>query len=697
MGRRRATKDQQPALSGAVGGPATGSGLNFQVDFAIGQALDAISQALTDPIGNFQISMEPRILTSDRHVTRWDVRLSHPDRVTEVKLKPRRADIVEWLRRVEVGVQQDADLSFEFSYGRGASSLIAAIETLCRLAKEANGSAATFNGLVAVEEIPDIDTVFGCLKTEPHMSLLRLRVTPIDSESLRRDIQFRLRHLVSQRDSTRLYEFLFAKFHKAIEHRATYNIHDLIKEGSNAQIEFFAPTRSLPQHIEPVVSSAICILQYCESGLPVEVLAAGAGSTEREINDSLSKHIGTCGLSKEGECWKIGQVRPLLAPDDSLRHIARALRQLLEFISANKKNALGWCQVPNAIALAKVCESEDHELVSSLFWKLDKLLKRTGNKRLVLEVANISLAAARRPPRTETKTKGEAVALICGRAWVYQRIGRLVEARADGERSRQLGADIGWSRNTAFCLKCLGRLLRMEAEQYKRNEEEFGELLDLSINYLERAIVSFKGATELSRAERSAEVGDCQSLLGRAHLVAGNLLKARLAAREAIDRVRDIASKDYADLQILLGELAYAEGHADAAVDYFDAAIRAAGTSDPERSEIAARALFQKGQATESRKAFDQAAEIWGKLEEDERAHDASWRSMVLDGRVPAGAQRVLKGESASVSVEVIRLHEAGLAELGSSRGRRSEPGQEYWQELLPDAKKMVAVRHIEW
>ena len=67
--------------------------------------------------------MEPRLVTTDRQVTRWDVRLSHPERMTEVKLRPRRADIVEWLDRVDSGTQQDADIIFELSYGRGAGSL----------------------------------------------------------------------------------------------------------------------------------------------------------------------------------------------------------------------------------------------------------------------------------------------------------------------------------------------------------------------------------------------------------------------------------------------------------------------------------------------------------------------------------------------------------------------------------------------
>ena len=381
MGNKKAT------LSGAVGGPGTGSGLNFQVDFAIRQALEAISQALADPIQDFQISMEPRVVTTNGNVTRWDVRLSHPERVTEVKLRPSRADIVEWLECVELGTQQDADLRFELSYGRGAGPLVTAIENLCRIANEADSDIHRFNDLVAVEHSPAIEAVLQCLRTQPQLSLLRVHVAPIDPESLKREINFRLRYLVQEPDRRRLYDILFAKFHRGIEQRATYHVRGLIKESNAAKIEFVVPPTSLPpQSIAPIVSSVVYILQHCETALPTEVLAAGIDCTEEEIDHSLSTHIGAAGLSTDEGCWQVGRIKPLLVHDNGLRFIARALRQLLEFISTHRKSNLGWRQVPNAIALAKVCQSEDSELVSALFWRLDKLLKRTGNKRLVLEV-----------------------------------------------------------------------------------------------------------------------------------------------------------------------------------------------------------------------------------------------------------------------------------------------------------------------
>jgi len=113
---------------------------------------------------------------------------------------------------------------------------------------------------------------------------------------------------------------------------------------------------------------------------------------------------------------------------------------------------LGRRQVPNAIALAKACESHAPELMAGLFWALDKALKQTGNKRLVLEIGERSIAAAKRC-KSETAVKGKAVALICGLSWALQRIGRLNEARAAGEMSLELGEALRWDRNTAFCYK----------------------------------------------------------------------------------------------------------------------------------------------------------------------------------------------------------------------------------------------------
>src|SRR5207249_6524500 len=123
---------------------------------------------------------------------------SHPDMVTEAKLRPKRQEILEWLDRVELGTKQTKERVFELSYGRGAGALLGTIERLCRIATEANGDSEIFSRLVNLERTADFDLVLAHLKTDPHRSLLRVRMNPFDPGSLRRDLQFRLRHLVRE-------------------------------------------------------------------------------------------------------------------------------------------------------------------------------------------------------------------------------------------------------------------------------------------------------------------------------------------------------------------------------------------------------------------------------------------------------------------------------------------------------------------
>ena len=118
--------------------------------------------------------------------------------------------------------------------------------------------------------------------------------------------------------------------------------------------------------------------------------------------------------------------------------------------------------------------------------------------------------------------------------------------------------------------------------------------------------------------------------------------QAEKAAREALQLLTDETSKDFADLQILLGDLS-ARRDAELARSYYDKAIEVAGVADAERSEIAARAYYRRGRVLKSAASLDKAAEIWERLEEDGNAADARWHSLVLSGKVPTEAQAVLE------------------------------------------------------
>jgi len=236
----------------------------------------------------------------------------------------------------------------------------------------------------------------------------------------------------------------------------------------------------------------------------------------------------------------------------------------------------------------------------------------------------------------------------------------------------------------------------MEAEQNRDNLEEFRRLIELSIDFLEKAISLFTSITE-SNLDRTGEQGDCLSLLGRTHYVAGNHALADKAATQAANLLTDDTSKDYADLQILLGDVA-ARRSAEEASGYYDTAIRVAGIADAERSEIAARAYYQKGRVLNLATSLDKAAEIYDRLEEDLHAANARWHSLLLSGRVPKEGREHLNTAKPEVRVEAMRLYEAAMTDLPSgSRGRRSRVPSSYWKDLVETAEKNVAIRKNDW
>ena len=162
----------------------------------------------------------------------------------------------------------------------------------------------------------------------------------------------------------------------------------------------------------------------------------------------------------------------------------------------------------------------------------------------MLKVARRSIQASKAPGRQRAQVEDEAVAAICGVSWVYQRTERLAEALTEAERSLDLGLDIYWDRNTAFCHKCIGRLKRMEAEA-TQDDRQRTALLKESFELLSQAI------DEFTKLGLEAEVGDCYSLLARTHFVDDDRQAARNAIAEADDRLVDPTTKDFLDLQIL--------------------------------------------------------------------------------------------------------------------------------------------------
>jgi hypothetical protein len=92
--------------SGAVGGPATGGGVKYQVDVTSYLALDLIARVLrVEPTARQFLVVEPRLVFEDG-VTRWDIRVTPDFEIFEAKLSPSKRDINDWLKRVVDGFRQ---------------------------------------------------------------------------------------------------------------------------------------------------------------------------------------------------------------------------------------------------------------------------------------------------------------------------------------------------------------------------------------------------------------------------------------------------------------------------------------------------------------------------------------------------------------------------------------------------------------
>jgi tetratricopeptide (TPR) repeat protein len=407
-------------------------------------------------------------------------------------------------------------------------------------------------------------------------------------------------------------------------------------------------------------ASALTVLQVCPHGVPFSVLAQALACSQQDLEKDLASLVVKKILAVESGLYSL--TSPPSSPNltRATDVLSRTLEELLAFIEVRRGDDAARSQVLNAVELAKKCAPSRPTVVVNVFRILDKLLKRRGDKRFILDVAELSLDAAQRATRTRQVIEGEAHALICGRSWVFQRVGRLAEARVAAERSLRLGDDIGWDRNTAYCKKCIGRLYRLEAERAQGKQK--AALLSQSIAFLKDAIERFGKMGDFGPTH--PEVGDCYSLLGRTYLVAGQTSEAEKAVRQAHRLIPDRGSKDYLDLAILSGDLQVVRGDRRTAASFYDEALHLRENEDPEISEMCARAYMARGRNNEgtgeqqgAESDYGKAAEIYQRLGEREAAASARWEEFRLKERIPREAFRLLHSERPTVPSPVCKRY----------------------------------------
>jgi tetratricopeptide (TPR) repeat protein len=255
------------------------------------------------------------------------------------------------------------------------------------------------------------------------------------------------------------------------------------------------------------------------------------------------------------------------------------------------------------------------------------LLKERGDKHFLLEVAYLSLSAAKRVRGDRNTAVARVRCEICGIAWVYQRVGQLAKAQAAAAVARELAETIGSDANVAYAEKCSGRLARVQAEGLS-GHERFDKLA-ASTGHLHRAIDAFEADHDYG--PRHPEVGDCYSLLARTHLVAKDLSACESAITSGFEILSASDGKDYIDALILRAELFETRSRFDDARLRLDDAVSLTAGGGREMSEARARALLARGRLIrrsggDARDAVDDfraADEIWTKLDEPELAAGA--------------------------------------------------------------------------
>ena len=476
-----------------------------------------------------------------------------------------------------------------------------------------------------------------------------------------------------------------------------YNqLHRALTNQPRVQKSLIGPMRRHLPDLGSDESAVLALLNLCPDPLPLEVVARVVHKDVTQVATTLEQPVDIEVFAIDKHAIRLNHRTADGIPVPSNNVVGSALEAALDFFK-NRHDAAGRAQMMNIVALSKAADIHaTPKQVSHTFRTIQSSLKSSGNKRLVLEVARRSIEASKASGRGREQIKDEAVAAICGVSWVYQRTGRLSEAHVEAKRSLELGLAIQWDRNTAFCNKCLGRLKRMESEAAQVAHPR-SALLQNSVELLREAIDGF------TKLGLEAEVGDCYSLLARTYLVAGDRQAARAAVREADERLVDPTTKDYLDLQIVIGDLMLHTNRRSAESIYTDVLKTTTGEDDAQKSEIMARAHLQRGKIRahidDNDKAltdFQRAAKIWDDLE-DPTADFAHWEIERTAKWMDKATERLLAPEPVSVRVRAARIVRNETAERPVGRSHRGKLPRDYLRGVIIRAKEQCVVDQPAW
>jgi tetratricopeptide (TPR) repeat protein len=580
--------------------------------------------------------------------------------------------------------------------GRKHGDLLSDVEVLARLANEAGDDAEKFSSLVEAQEVSNADEIRARLGFNHQALLERLHVIGQSMDALRADIEFRVRWLAGARAQD-LSQFLFTKFSEGNEVRRSFDVNDLVSDIESAGITLYTPPEVVLADEKPEIAEMLFLLQRCKVPLPISVVAKTIEIPAEELEQLLAPFEQGGVITRDADCIRMVPRTTQIIAAGHADLLARALGFLLDSLKAQRDEIKSRQQIQNVVALSRACAADRPEAVIDVFERAQSILKAMGDKHLVLEIADLCLGCANRL-ETEGAARARALILICGKSWVYQRIERLDEAMALARKSLDLGNKIPWPRNTAYCVKCIGRLLRMQAAVCS-DQTQRSTLLIESIDRLKEAVRRFEQSAE--HGPTDPDTGDCYSLLGRTYLHAGHLQLADECVRKAFDILPSGNSKDYLDLKILAGDLESKRGNLEGAEVHYTDVLNTAIPQDHERSEILARAHLQRGLAhqhlghTQTAKAdYQKSLEIWTELDERVAAAKAEWHLI----RLTQGEEAAMFDSEPDIRTRVraFRLYESKAKAGRRARAHRSKPPESQMKQLIIEARREISLEP-EW
>lgn len=707
-------------------------GTDIQRLTATAQTLHLLNHARYDPADAAVVRLEPRVLVDEGQLGYdfgWEQSRRLPAELWEIKANPTLDEVREFVARLPRLVREGLDAKVRMVHG----SPTAAARTLTRLFRHA-GEATSPNHFAQIVEEAGTDSereLVELLGDEPLVAL-QAALPPLPFPEAVAESQIE-GHCLSQAMPGRADDLrteVEAEVAGATRTRGVVSLARLRDRLDAAGILRPAVLADMSD-VDPTLVAALAVIEVCPVPVPLATLGHAVGAEPSAVADLLAE-LETVGrvtlldgcawMPRVGSAQVGGSGRPEL--------YVEALRHLID--EAERSPATASAQTPNAEALARLAVDRDAYLVAGMFAAFDKPSKAYGDLGLVMSLARLSTQAGIRASelakdrrdRIEELLSLRARNLICGDAWVLQRVDELEHAGDAIRYARNISKTLeGDLRNEAFGDKCEGRLLRMRAEE-DLGSVDAPRLLEESKALLTDAVPKFTRLRE-SGQDVVQDIGECVCLLGRTLLVEGSLEEAAGACEAAHAHLDAFpASKAFGDLILLEAEIAASRIEAGARevdpgileehlANVEQVRARFSNTrpvEDRAGGELVARSYMVEahlrllaGDVDRAASAYADAEDMNREMKYFTRAHQAAWAAAQLQpGAVPSPLAAALEEHKAdaAVSYESLRLfrHRCEAQGLGLDEAvtvYREDTA--WWHALVEEGERAVVAQRPRW